>query len=324
MFLNLGITTKLCVAPSNRLVPMTGKIKPMLSYVQHWICTVLLFAFVLQSNAYAARGQSVPQLPQNPADLVRSVIEHELNPHRSESLYSWRQRDERPNRSSTKLMIETPQGVLSRTIAINDRPLTPEQRKKDDDRINRLLDPQKMRDKVREQKEDEERTTKMVRAIPDAFLFQYAGNEVTQNGHTLVKVSFKPNPNFDPPSRETLVFEGMSGWMILDVTAQRIARIDGTLFRDVNIGWGIIGHLDRGGRFYVEQADVHNGHWDQVKMILDFTGKALIFKNIRIKETDTAWDFKPVEKMTVAEALNFLRAEDEKRNHEENAAAGGK
>lgn len=318
------VATRSFADPSNKLVFM--KYQTGVRQLSKHALSMLVVAFALCCNVFAApRAQtSEPQLPQNPADLVRSVIDNELKPRKANELYSWRQRDARSRGATTKLMIETPQGILSRIVAINDLPLNAEQRKKDDERINRLLDPEKMEEKLRSQKEDEDRTKKMLRTLPNAFIFKYTGNEVTPNGHTLVKISFTPNPDFNPPTRETLVFQGMNGSMILDATAQHIVKIDGTLFRDVSIGWGIIGRLDKGGRFFVEQADVCEGHWDQVKMILDFTGKALIFKNIRIKETDTAWDFKPVEKMSVAQALTFLRSEDSKSSSANNSTLGAR
>jgi hypothetical protein len=81
--------------------------------------------------------------------------------------------------------------------------------------------------------------------------------------------------------------------------------------KDVSIGWGIIGHLDKGGQFIVEQAEVDKGDWEITKMRLNFTGKALIFKSIRIDETDVSTDFRKVPKMTVAQALDFLKKADQ-------------
>jgi hypothetical protein len=127
----------------------------------------------------------------------------------------------------------------------------------------------------------------------------------------LVKLHFTPNPNFNPPSRETLVYQGMEGDMWIDARAMRMAKIDGVMMRDVTIGWGILGRLDKGGRFIVEQGEVSKGHWDTTKLALDFTGKALIFKSIRIKSTDTFSDFRPIPKMSVAQALDYLRKADE-------------
>jgi hypothetical protein len=103
----------------------------------------------------------------------------------------------------------------------------------------------------------------------------------------------------------------MEGDMWIDARAMRMAKIDGVMMRDVTIGWGILGRLDKGGRFIVEQGEVSKGHWDTTKLALDFTGKALIFKSIRIKSTDTFSDFRPIPKMSVAQALDYLRKADE-------------
>ncbi len=248
-----------------------------------------------------------PTIPANPRDLIKNAIENQLEETTHPELSAWREKDIKPKQTTVKQMVETPQGVIGRIISIDGKPLSPDQAAKEDARVNRLLDPDQMRAKEKDQKEDEQRTIKLLRSIPDAFIFTYAGQEAAPNGDTLVNITFTPKPDFDPPTREALVFEGMKGTIVVDANALRLAKIDGTLFRDVNIGWGIIGHLDKGGRFIVEQAEVYPKHWDQTHMVLDFTGKALFFKTIRIKEDSTAWDFKPVEKMSVQQALNFLK-----------------
>ncbi len=38
----------------------------------------------------------------------------------------------------------------------------------------------------------------------------------------------------------------MQGYVLVDAVHYRIASIDGTLFKTVGFGWGILGHLDRG------------------------------------------------------------------------------
>ena len=56
-------------------------------------------------------------------------------------------------------------------------------------------------------------------------------------------LKFKPNPKFSPPNHETAVYAGMEGDLTIDRKAMRIAKIDGTLFKDVDFGWGILGRL---------------------------------------------------------------------------------
>ena len=266
---------------------------------------VLLAAY----SALAAKQDS--NLPANPNDLVRKAVENELKPPSGDAaeFHSWKMRQVKPNRVTVKLYVETPDGLLARLLTVDDKPLSSEERTKEEDRINRLLDPKQMQQKRKQQNEDESRTKRMVAALPDAFIYQYTGTE-EKNGHTLVNLKFTPNPKFNPPSREALVYQGMEGTMIIDSTAMRMAKIDGTMVKDVSIGWGIIGHLDKGGQFIVEQAEVDKGDWEITKMRLNFTGKALIFKSIRIDETDTSTDFHRVPKMTVAQALDFLKKAD--------------
>lgn len=254
-------------------------------------------------------GQEPPP-KLSPAELISRVVQNELKAADNNGEFcTWKQRTVKPNRTTVRQMVETPDGMLARILSLNDKPLTSDQQQKEDARINRLLDPKQMQQKRKEQKEDEARTRKLVAALPDAFLYKQIGTE-EKNGHTLVTLHFTPNPDFNAPSRETLVYEGMEGTVEVDSTAMRLLKIDGTMFRDISIGWGIIGRLDKGGRFEVQQNEVVKGIWEITYMRLNFTGKALIFKSIRIDETDTSTDFHKVPKMTVAEAINFLKKAD--------------
>jgi hypothetical protein len=208
-------------------------------------------------------------------------------------------------------MIETPQGVIGRLLMVNGKPLTPDQRDKEDKRLQRLVtDPEQLQQKLKSQKEDDRRTRNMVNALPDAFLYQYAGTENQAPWGEMVILSFKPNPNFDPPSRETMVYKGMEGTMAIAVPAYHIAKIQAHLFKDVTFGWGILGHLDQGGRFIVEQKPVENNYWQPSRMVLNFTGKALIFKTIKINDDETSSDYRPVQDMSVAQAVDLLKKRD--------------
>jgi hypothetical protein len=265
----------------------------------------------LIAAASACAGAISPQeaaKPSDPAALVRAVVQNEMKAGGAGvgDFYTWKERSVKPSRTTVKQYVETPDGLLARLVTIDDKPLSDDDRTKEDARINRLLDPRQMQQKRKQQKEDENRTKKMVGALPDAFLYKQTGTE-EKDGRTLVKLHFTPNPNFNPPSRETLVYQGMEGDMVIDSTAMRLLKIDGTMMRDVSIGWGIIGHLDKGGHFEVEQSEVDKGDWEITSMRLNFTGKALIFKTIRINEADTSTEFRKIPKMKVAEAIDYLK-----------------
>lgn len=271
-----------------------------ISRMHGWaLACVLLGSFAL---VVAASAQQPP-----PGELVRTAIQNEMKDDARFHLFSWKQHNKnREKGDRIEYLVDTPQGILSRVVLIDGKPLTPEQRRAEDERIRKMLDPAQMRRKHKDQLEDEERTRKMLAAIPDAFDFVYLDNFTGPNGHKLAHIKFSPSPNFNPPSRETLVFTGMQGEMLVDETAYRLVTIDGTLFKDVNFGWGILGRLYKGGRFVVEQSEITPTHWDTTKMILHFEGKVLMFKPLHIDESETSWDFQPVQPMSVEQALNFL------------------
>lgn len=264
-------------------------------------CSAILGCFAQTSQTEAPA--------KDPNTLVRAVVYNELHVPAETEFHTWKEKQVKPNRTTTKQYVETPDGLLGRLLTVNGKPLSGDDLSKEDARINRLLDPKQMQQKRKQQKEDENRTKKIVAALPDAFIYKQTGTE-EKDGHTLVNLHFTPNPNFNAPSKETLVLQGMEGEMTLDSTAMRMVKIDGTMMKDVSIGWGIIGHLDKGGRFEVHQTEVDKGDWDVTYMRLNFTGKALIFKTIRINEVDTSYDFRRVPKMTVADAITFLKKSD--------------
>ncbi|HTZ73211.1 MAG TPA: hypothetical protein VMB47_04775, partial [Candidatus Aquilonibacter sp.] len=87
----------------------------------------------------------------------------------------------------------------------------------------------------------------------------------------------------------------------------RLAEIDGHLSHRVDFGWGILGHLDRGGRFHVVQREVAPGHWEIVRLQVDMRGKALFFKSISVQQNETRSDYKLLpQDITLAQAANML------------------
>jgi hypothetical protein len=272
---------------------------------------IALTAGFAQQTPPATNG--APKPPQqhsfNPNELVRQAVANQIKSGDDEVSLMFRVRRQTPKGGvQTRQYVETAEGTAGMLVAVNDQPISPEQRQQEFARLEQMLrNPGELRKKQKQQKEDSDRVTRMVQALPDAFHYQYEGTEEV-NGLELVRLRFQPNPDFDPPSREQQVFTGMDGFLLIEPHQARIARIDGTLFKDVGFGWGILGHLDRGGRFVVVQGPVANGYWTATHMQLSFTGKALFFKSINIQETEDSSDFRRVPgHMTFAQGVEMLK-----------------
>jgi hypothetical protein len=258
----------------------------------------ILFA-LLPTLALLVANSSARQAPADtatPDELIRRAVANETAP-RSDQKYMFQQYKKTLAGAQTTLYVETRDAMAGLVIAYNDQPLTEDQRKGELSRVQRFIDdPDEMKKKQRQEKDNADRVMRIIRALPDAFIYQRDGVEmgrpgVGKSGEELVRLSFVPNPKYDPPTHVEQTLTGMQGTVLIDTKLNRIARIDGTLQKDVGFGWGILGHLDQGGHFMIEQGDVGDGHWQTSHMDVIVTGKILFFKSINVKSTELYSDF---------------------------------
>jgi hypothetical protein len=297
---------------------------------------ILLFGSVFLAQDSTVPNTNPPDsqskeksVEESPADLVRATVANEVaaTTH-PKALHMFLSHRKNAKGSQTRLYVETKDALAAMLIAVNDQPLTAEQRQGE---INHLAwlegNPEQLRKKAAREKEDEERTLRIVKALPDAFLYQYAGTEngeagLGAAGSQLVKVKFTPNPAYRPPSRVEEVLEGMQGELVIDKSAGRIALIDGTLFREVTFGWGIIGHLNKGGHFRVQQGNLGLGddEWGIKEISLNVTGRLLLFKSLSMVSDEVLSDFQKMpENLTFAQGVEMLKTEQEKLARERGA-----
>jgi hypothetical protein len=277
------------------------------------VCALLSGAWVL------AFGQApVVVVKPVPAELVRRVVENEMTARRAKThLFMFRSHHETLNLNQDKLYVETKDALAGMVTAWNNQPLTPELRKAEEERLDHLLsDPEELRHKQKQERENYVRIVRIIRAMPDAFLFEYDGTATGKAtvgglGKELVRVKFHPNPDYDPPTRIEQILTGMEGTVLVDPRTHRFASIDGTLVRDVGFGWSIFGHLDEGGSFRAEQYEFSPGVWVPSLMAMRFTGKLMLFKSLNFKSRETYHDFRPVPPdMSFAQGIEVLKKEN--------------
>jgi hypothetical protein len=284
------------------------------------LCVLIAATIVASASASAKAGENVTS--ESAADLVRSVVANEVAIARAPAVkHMFRDRKETPRGSQTRIYVETGQAMAGMLVAYNDQPLAPEQKRAESERLAALIsNPERLRQKQAREKEDEERTLSIIKALPDAFRFEYAetsaGESDARTGDELVRLNFVPNPEYNPPSHVEQVLTGMRGYVLIDTKYRRLAKIDGTLFKEVTFGWGFIGHLDKGGHFLVQQGDVGEGDWGIMRMSLNFTGKILLFKTLSISSDEVFSDFRQVPgNLTFAQGVEMLKSEQEKLAH---------
>jgi hypothetical protein len=268
----------------------------------------LIFASLGTTLFAQTPADTLPPLPKDANQFVKDAIKHQLEADAADHTH-WRYHIHREDEkgSQDRDVIDTKDGQIARTLLINGKPLTPEQRSADEMRMKKLVeDPEERAKRDKRAKEDEEKGIQMFKAIPDAFVFKYEGAE---NGQ--IRLSFFPNPRYNAPTRELQVFRSLSGMIWIDRAALRMSRLDGSLFEDVTFGWGLLGRLNKGGTFSVRQSRVGDDHWEIVALDVKMAGHAVIFKTINVRQMQRISGFHRVsDTLTISEAYQLLEKGD--------------
>jgi hypothetical protein len=261
-----------------------------------------LIALLPMTAAFSQSASAGPPLSAN--DFVRAVVANELKAQdESHGRWMYRLEREEQGKKKTKEVVQTSLGSLDRLVTVNGQPLNTEEQQDERERIGNLVrNPAAQQRLEQTQKKDGEQCKAFFKMLPDALTFIYAGRD-----GDLIKLSYRPNPSFQPPSREARVFHEMEGEMWVQETQRRLVRLRGQLIADVKFAGGLLGHLEKGGHFNVEQRELSPGQWDLTCMEIDMKGKALFFKTIAVKEKEYRTDFRTVpDGLTLAEAADML------------------
>lgn len=260
-------------------------------------------------TAFAQATTPAPLTNEQAQTLVRRVLQAELEAAKTQSLthpMQYHLRKSSPRYTSTKIIVETKDGAVARLVAVNDSPLSPQDEQTEQSRLSTLLsDPSRQQHRQNREQGDAERAQKIMRALPEAFLYQYAGIVETPQGPSY-RMTFQPNPNFDPKALEAQVLKAMAGELWIDIAQQRVTRLEGKRLHDVDYGWGIFGKLNQGGTLLLEQSDVGNHQWRTTKMVLIMDAR-ILFKIVKLDTTLELSQYTPVPAgLTYQQAIQLL------------------
>jgi|SRR5579863_2743685 len=275
----------------------------MISRLPRWLTIValLLPGSINPRLAHAASDSADAALVQRALAAELGSVRDRQHPMR------FRLHKTSPRLSTTKEIVETKDGAVARLLAINDKPLNAADEAKEEARLDTLLsDPSKQRHRKQAEADDTNRVLKVVRALPNAFLYERIGSNEGSHGQ-IEKFAFRPNPTFDAPDLETQALTEMTGEIWIDATESRVVRLEGHLQQDVDFGWGILGRVYKGGSIVIEQAVVANHQWRIVHFQMVMSGR-VFFKTRSFDTTEDESGFASVPAdLNYTDAIRLLR-----------------
>jgi hypothetical protein len=257
--------------------------------------------FASLTSAQTANGR----LPAN--EFVRQIIDNELQAEQNDhSHWMLRLETQQSGKTEVREVVETKDGDLDRLISVNGKSLAEDQQRERERGLQRLVsNPAELRKSQRERNQDVERSQRLLKMLPDAFVFDYG-----EGRGDFQEMKFKSNPHFRPPSHEAAAFHAMEGVLWVHAKQKRLSEISGHLTRPVNFAGGLLGHLDAGGQFYVKQEEVQPGYWELAVLNVDLKGKVLLFKTIGVQQKMARSRFRRVQDdLSAAQGAKLLYQE---------------
>ena len=191
---------------------------------------------------------------------------------------------------------------IKRHIEENGKPAPAATIKADNARIQSFVhDPALQAKQRKDNSHDDKSAEELLNLLPTAFDWKIE-SETAQT----VTLSFAPDPNFHPPDMEARVMGSMIGTLVVDKGQHRIRTMKGTLGDDVNIGYGLLGRLRKGGTFNVERRQIAPGLWQITETHVHIDGRALLFKTIGQQQDEVKTNFVQVPPGTTLEQAATL------------------
>jgi len=270
-----------------------------------------------QEPPAAAQMPPPPQTEEEKAALLTRVLDNQKKSDAAMSLYERVERIEtRKNpadsptvESKVARVIPAGTGVDRLPIGLDGKPTDPDVYHAELLKVEKALswaadDGHAQRDAydklARKQKERDE----LIDATRTAFIFTLAGTEM-RAGRVLYKYSLEPNPAYKPTSRATSIFAKVRGSVWIDPEAAQMARVDGEVTGDINIGL-FVAKIYKGSHFMQERYEMLPGVWLPSFSQYDFDGRKL-FSSISIHERTFYRQYRRIG--PPKEALASIRAE---------------
>jgi hypothetical protein len=305
----------------------------MKMHLRHAAFAVLLSALAFGQTAPTSQKTSHPVATStSPAtslseDQIRQVIresaDKDMENDKKLRNYTYVERqevrrlDRKGNLKSTEIktydVMEVYGEQVQKLISKDDKPLSAKDAKKEDDKIQKLIDKRNNESEAdrakRLQKHEKERedNRKFVREVANAYNFRFLGME-SLDGRENYVIDADPRPGYEPHLKEGKILPKFRfrAWIDKDETQWR--KVDVQCIDTISFGLFLF-RMHKGSRVTIEQTRVNDEVWLQRHIVLDVDFRLALLKNFDIAVDITDRDYKKFRSETTIIPLGEARVQ---------------
>jgi hypothetical protein len=272
---------------------------------------VLVSGFALAQTPPAKPESSTadvtPQLSEDQIrDLIRQAADRDMENDRKQRDYTYIQREEehkldgrgqvKSSESRTYEIMVLYEEQVRKLIAKNDRPLPNNDSRKEDEKIQKIIEKRKneseddRRRRVEKQNKDREEARQFVKEIADAYNFQLSGEE-SLDGHETSVIDAAPRPDYEPHMKNVKFLPKFRFRVWIDRAEKQWIKLDIQCIDTVSVGLFLV-RVHRGSNIQIEQIQVNDEVWLPKHVALKLDARIALFKGLNIEENVTYHDYR--------------------------------
>jgi hypothetical protein len=262
---------------------------------------------VLTLGCVLAQDNSAPSLSQDQIrDLIRQTAANDMENDKRQRDYTYIQREEqhhldgkgqvKSTETKTSEILELYGEQVERLIAKNDKPLPEKDARKEEEKIQKVIDKRKNeseeeRDK-REKKEekDREQDRQFVREVADAYNFTFVGIDSLSGRDTYV-IDGEPRPGYEPHLKEAKILPKFRFRAWIDKDEAQWKKLDVQCIDTVSFGL-FLARVHKGSRIIIEQTRINDEVWLPQHIAVKIDVRLALLKNFDVEDDITYRDYK--------------------------------
>lgn len=282
----------------------------------HAIPVILLTALAFgQATSNSAKKPDAAQATAAPADslsedqireIIRKSADNDIENDKKLRDYTYVERQEekrldgkgqvKSTEVKTYDVMEIYGDQVEKLVSKDDKPLSEKDARKEDDKIQKLIDkrkdesPDDREKRLKKKEKDREDERKFVSEVADAYNFKFVGME-TLDGRQNYVIDADPKPGYEPKMKEAKILPKFRFRAWIDKDEIQWKKLDAECIDTVSVGLFLF-RLHKGSHALIEQTRVNDEVWLQQHVVVKVDGRLALFKGINVDFDVSDRDYK--------------------------------
>jgi hypothetical protein len=131
--------------------------------------------------------------------------------------------------------------------------------------------------------QDQNQGEALLALTPEMFLYSDEGRSVDSHGNAVLKLSYRPNPAYQPANYQERVLHATAGTILVEEPTLRLLALDGSLTGQVKFAYGLLGSIES-GKVHLVRLETSHGDYKPQALDLSVDGHILLFHTLGRQE----------------------------------------